>query len=57
MLTQHLTILNDNVSRYISSSLVEFDKFSTMQIKVVLVADNTFVVPKVEVIQAMGVSA
>jgi hypothetical protein len=50
-------ILNDNVSRYISSSLVQFDKFSTMQVKVVLVADNTFVVPKVEVIQAMGVSA
>jgi hypothetical protein len=50
-------IFNDNVSRYISSSLVEFDKFSTMQIKVVLLADSTFVVPKVEVIQAMGVSA
>lgn len=50
-------ILNDNVSRYISSSLVEFDKFSTMQVKVVLVSDNTYVVPKVEVLQAMGVSA
>ena len=50
-------IFNDNVSRYISSSLVEFDKFSTMQIKVVLVSDNTYVVPKVEVLQAMGVSA
>lgn len=50
-------ILKDNVSRYISSSLVEFDKFSTMQIKIVLLADNTFVVPKVEVVQAMGVSA
>ncbi len=50
-------IFNENVARYVSSSLVEFDKFSTMQIKVVLLADNTFVVPKVEVIQAMGVSA
>ena len=50
-------IANDNVARYVSSSLVEFDYFNTMQIKVVLLSGSTYVVPKVDQIQAVGVSA
>jgi len=50
-------IANDNVARYVTSSYTEFDTYNTMQIKVVLLAENTHVVPKVEQIQVIGVSA
>lgn len=50
-------ITNDNVSRYYNSSLVEFDKFNTMQIKVVLLSDTTYKAPKIDQIQVIGVSA
>lgn len=48
---------NDNVARYYNTSLVEFDKFDSMQIKIVMLADNTYLVPKVDNIQVIGVSA
>ena len=48
---------NDNVARYYSSSLVEYDKFDSMQIKIVMLADTTYKVPKVDQIQVIGVSA
>lgn len=50
-------ITNDNVARYYNSSLVEFDKFDSMQIKVVMLADQTYKTPKVDQIQVIGVSA
>jgi len=50
-------IANDNVARYVTSSYIEFDTYNTMQIKVVLLSENTFTVPKVEQIQVIGVSA
>lgn len=50
-------ITNDNVARYYSSSLVEFDKFDAMQIKIVMLSDSTYKVPKVDQIQVLGVSA
>lgn len=50
-------IANDNVARYVSTSLVEFDYYTSMQIKVVLLSDSTNVVPKVEQIQVIGASA
>jgi hypothetical protein len=50
-------ITNDNVARYYSSSLVEFDKFDTMQIKVVMTSNTTYLVPKVDQIQVIGVSS
>lgn len=50
-------ITNDNVARYFNSSLVTFDKFDTMQIKIVFLSDKTFIAPKVEQIQVIGVSA
>lgn len=49
-------IANDNTVRYVSSSLVEFDRYTSMQIKVVLLSSSTYVVPKVEQIQVIGAS-
>lgn len=50
-------ITNDNVSRYYTSSLVEFDKFDSMQYKIVFLSDTTYKVPKVDQVQFIGVSA
>lgn len=50
-------ITNDNVCRYYNSSLVEFDTFDAMQIKIVMLADSTNKVPKIDQIQVIGVSA
>jgi hypothetical protein len=50
-------IANDNVSRYYTASKTEFDTFNTMQIKIVLLSDSTYKIPKVEQLQAVGVSA
>lgn len=50
-------IANDNVVRYVTSSYTEFDTYNTMQIKVVLLSETTHIVPKVEQIQVIGVSA
>ena len=50
-------IANDNVARYVTSSYTEFDTYNTMQVKVVLLSNSTHIVPKVEQIQVIGVSA
>lgn len=50
-------IANDNTVRYVSSSLVEFDRYTSMQIKVVLTSTSTYIIPKVEQIQVIGVSS
>lgn len=50
-------IANDNVARYYTSSKTEFDTFNTMQIKIVLLSDSTNKIPKVDQLQAIGVSA
>lgn len=50
-------IQSDNVSRYYSKSLVEYDKFDSMQIKIVFYADTPNKVPKIDQIQVIGVSA
>ncbi len=50
-------IANDNVARYVTSSYIEFDTYNTMQIKVVLLSETTHIVPRVEQIQVIGVSA
>ena len=49
--------LNSNISRYYNSALVEVDKFDSMQVKVVFLSDSTYVIPKVDQIQVIGVSA
>lgn len=50
-------IQNDNVVRYYSSSLTEFDTYDTMAIKIVPLSNNSFVVPRVDDIRVIGVSA
>jgi hypothetical protein len=50
-------LANDNVARYYTSSRTEFDNFNTMQIKIVLLSDASNKNPRVEQIQAVGVSA
>lgn len=49
--------LNDNVSRYYNADWAEFDKFDTMQVKIVLTAENNNVTPEVTQYQFIGVSA
>ena len=48
---------NDNTVRYVNSGYVEFDRYTSMQIKIVLLATQSHIVPKVETIQVIGVSA
>lgn len=48
---------NDNISRYYNTSMAAFDKYDSMQIKIVLLSDNTYNIPKVEQVQVIGVSA
>lgn len=48
---------NDNVVRYVNSEYAVYDRYTSMQIKIVLLADSTHRVPKVEQIQVIGVSA
>ena len=50
-------INNTNISRYYNSTLAEFDAFDTMQVKIVMLADNTYKVPRIDQIQVLGVSA
>lgn len=49
--------LNDNVARYYTSSMVVVDTYDTMQIKVVMLSDRPNIVPRVDDIRAIGVSA
>ena len=49
-------IANDNVVRYYSSSMIEFDGYNQMQIKIVLLASDTYRSPQVEDIRVIGVS-
>jgi hypothetical protein len=51
-------IANDNVARYVTSpSYIEFDTYNTMQLKIVLLSETTYSVPRVEQVQVIGVSA
>lgn len=48
---------NDNVSRYYNSSMIQFDGFDTMQLKVVLLSTSDYIVPKVDDVRGVLVSA
>lgn len=50
-------ITNDNVARYYNTSLVEYDKFDSMQVKIVMLSDTTYKAPRVDSIRVIGVSA
>jgi hypothetical protein len=48
---------NTNISRYYNTALSEFDAFDAMQVKIVMLADNSYKVPRIDQIQVLGVSA
>ena len=48
---------NDNIVRYYSASRQEYDTYDSVQLKVVLLSPSVQVVPKVDAIQVVGVSA
>jgi hypothetical protein len=48
---------NDNVVRYYSTSMVEYDTYNTFQIKLVMLSNNAYLVPKIDDVRAIGVSA
>lgn len=50
-------INNTNISRYYNSTFAEYDAFDTMQVKVVMLADTSYKVPRIDQIQVLGVSA
>jgi hypothetical protein len=50
-------IANDNVVRYYTTSTnQEIDNFNTMQIKIVMLSNSTYLIPKVEQLSVLGVS-
>jgi activator of HSP90 ATPase len=50
-------VLNHNVTRYYNNSLAAFDTFDQMQLKIVLLADDSKLCPEVDQYQFIGVSA
>lgn len=50
-------IANDNVCRYYTTSQQEFDMFTSMQVKVVLLSNSSFVAPRIDKLEVIGVSA
>jgi hypothetical protein len=49
--------LNDGVSRYYNSAMSEFDTFDTFALKIVFLSPDAAIVPSVDDIRAVGVSA
>lgn len=50
-------IQNKNVVRYFNEDMVEFDTYDTIQIKVVLLSNNEYIVPKFDDVRGVGVTA
>lgn len=50
-------INNDNVVRYYNTSMHVYDGYDTMAFKVVMLSSNTKIIPEIEDIRAIGVSA
>lgn len=50
-------IANDNKVRYVGTSYTEYDTYKSFQIKIVLLSNSTYIIPKVEQIQVIGASA
>jgi hypothetical protein len=48
---------NENVVRYYNSGMVQFDTYDTYQIKIVLLSNSDIIIPKVDDVRAIGVSA
>lgn len=49
--------LNSNVARYYNSTMVPFDGYDVVQIKAVMLADRPNLIPRIDDIRALGVSA
>lgn len=49
-------IANDNKVRYVGTAYTEYDAYKSFQIKIVLLSNSTYVIPKVEQIQVIGAS-
>jgi hypothetical protein len=49
--------LNDNVARYYDLGMVEHDGYDTMQVKIVMLSNSSAVVPRVDSVRGLGVSA
>ncbi len=47
---------NYGISRYVNEAGVEFDYYNTLQIKVVLLAEKSWIIPRVEQLQVIGAS-
>ena len=50
-------IHNDNVATYYSTSTTEFTTYDTFALKIVLLSNNSYIVPRLNDIRAIGVSA
>lgn len=50
-------IRNNNTVRYYNNSMTIIDKYDTFALKIVLLSDSQFIIPKVKNIRALGVSA
>lgn len=50
-------ITNDNVVRYYNSGMIEFDTYDVFAIKIVMLSPDTHIVPRVDDVRAIGVSA
>ena len=50
-------ITNDNVARYYSQSKIEYDTFDTWQLKIILLSPTDYIVPKIDDVRAVGVTA
>lgn len=49
-------ITTDNVVRYYSSSMTEFDKFNSFKLKIVFLSNNSYNIPFVQSLRAVAVS-
>jgi len=49
-------ITTDNVVRYYSSSMTEFDKFNSFKLKIVFLSSNNYSIPMVQSMRAVAVS-
>lgn len=50
-------IQNDYVVRYYNEEQMEYDGYNTFQIKIVMLSNNSFIVPKIDDVRAVGVTA
>ena len=49
-------IIVNNVVRYYSSSMTEFDKFNSFKLKIVFLTNNNYSIPFVDSMRAIAVS-